>query len=381
MHPEEKISMRPSSVCNIVYTVTQMSVDCVEQEDTCESTIGCAKEEVTIHDITVNDNDANHPILPDLPENAVLREDRNRELRSMLLSVHPCPPLPQIALGDLYKQDKVFSSHDFLATAIDRMLVKQDATFDAERRTKQHALITQHFEKLRSLFHGHTETVEKPDETVEKPDETVEKPDETVEKPDETVEKPEDKFCDPTNATDLFGCHNHVETRSVATSTIAGVLPPISKLSVMDDTETNKEETVSVMDNETKDKTLSAMDNENKDETVVQRLPAFDKLSNMATTPTTVFAQRIYDCFTDFSRQHAIVYFLECDSHNIDIRYKDLDFVCKGDPVHLAACSHLRAYRICRNTEPTSPTEFNDLCYADVLVAFAKEVVRPDELD
>ncbi|KAJ1466116.1 hypothetical protein T484DRAFT_1756915 [Baffinella frigidus] len=110
-------------------------------------------------------------------------------------------------------------------------------------------------------------------------------------------------------------------------------------------------------------------------------LAAFDKLSNVTKSSDAVLSEQIYDCFTTFSRQHAIVYFLEGDAHNIDIRYKDLDHVCKGDPIHLAACSHLRAYRIVRGIEPTSPTQFQDDPYADVIVAFAREVVREDDME
>ncbi|KAJ1464864.1 hypothetical protein T484DRAFT_1757787, partial [Baffinella frigidus] len=228
---------------------------------------GLVKELVSAADLKpVNDADPD-PI--ELPENAVLREDRNRELRSMLLSVHPCPPLPQIALGGLYKDDRVFSSHDFLATAIDRMLVKRDSVFDSQRRDKQHALVVAFFRDLRLLCapdvaSGIDTLIGKPDETVDtpvdKPDEImgtpIDKPDETVDtpvdKPDETVDTPVDKpdeivdsitivrtptlelrsVGSTTSADDeVVGSVALVpEVRSVGTTTIAGVMSPLTTL-------------------------------------------------------------------------------------------------------------------------------------------------------
>ena len=55
---------------------------------------------------------------------AEVRTDANREIRSMLPSVHPCPLLPQIANNSSDSCQRVFSSHDFLATAIDRMRIQ-----------------------------------------------------------------------------------------------------------------------------------------------------------------------------------------------------------------------------------------------------------------
>jgi hypothetical protein len=72
-------------------------------------------------------------------EMGTLRDDAHRELRAMLLSAHPCPPLPMIANtaeGSL----RVFSSHDFLATAVDRMLLNPNILRDLERRESQLAL-------------------------------------------------------------------------------------------------------------------------------------------------------------------------------------------------------------------------------------------------
>jgi len=108
-------------------------------------------------------------------------------------------------------------------------------------------------------------------------------------------------------------------------------------------------------------------------------MPAFDKLQNEPKSSANAIAEKLFDCFTHFSRNHAIVYFEESAAHKIDIRYKPLDYVCRGDHVHVAACSHLRAYRLMRGVEPLSANEFEDLSYADVIVAFANEVVRDED--
>ncbi|KAJ1466460.1 hypothetical protein T484DRAFT_1756617 [Baffinella frigidus] len=185
----------------------------------------------------------------ELLEGVEHREDANREVRSMLLAVHPCPPLPQIALGGLHFEERIFSSHDFLATAIDRMLVKQDTEFNRSRRSTQHALIMSHFDELEEI---------------------------------DSVE---------------------------------------------------------------------------------------------------VDMDRLYACFTGFSRKYASVFFSGEEQKRVDIRYKSLDHVCRNDPVHLAACSHLRAYRIMRQQEVSDPKEFEDLSYPDLLRAFHKEIVRKDPED
>ena len=67
----------------------------------------------------------------------MLRGDAHRELRAMLLTAHPCPPLPQIANSADNMMRRVFSSHDFLSTAIDRMLLEPDKKRDTERRDAQ----------------------------------------------------------------------------------------------------------------------------------------------------------------------------------------------------------------------------------------------------
>jgi hypothetical protein len=206
------------------------------------------KELVTQADL-IPDLDGEGKAHIELPEGAELRQDQNREIRAMLLAVHPCPPLPQIALGELKFEERVFSSHDFLATAIDRMLIKKDTQFNRSRRSAQHQLIMSHFDEL------------------------------------------------------------------------------------------------------------EAIGSEGLD------------------------ANRLYECFTGFSRKYAAVFFNEAEQKRIDIRYKPLDHVCRNDPVHLSACSHLRAYRIMRNQEPWHPKEFEELSYAEVLCEFQKEVVRKDPED
>jgi hypothetical protein len=206
------------------------------------------KEPVTAEDLIPDFDDGGKERV-ELPEGAELRQDQNREIRSMLLAVHPCPPLPQIALGELKYEERVFSSHDFLATAIDRMLVKQDTEFNRARRSKQHELIMSHFDEL------------------------------------------------------------------------------------------------------------DAISSEGLD------------------------VNRLYECFTGFSSKYATVFFNALEQRRVDIRYKPLDYVCRNDPVHLATCSHLRAYRIMRNQEQSDPKEFEDLSYPDVLCAFLKEIVRKDPED
>jgi hypothetical protein len=297
------------------------------------------KEVVTSSDLKPVD-DADHPPM-ELPDNAVEREDRHRELRAMLLSVHPCPPLPQIALGGLYKEERVFSSHDFLATAIDRMLVKKDKIFDAERRNKQHALVVSFFENLRKLC-----APDLVDDTVPVCDGSA-KDSITLA---EVVDIVGDSACSDGSAKD--------------SSTLAEVVD------IVDDSACNNLVKDVINDSE-------ALDTVND---FAIRLHPFDKLAHVAAKSSArAHSEQIFDCFTTFSRQHAIVYFLEDDAHHIDIRFKDLDHVCKGDPIHLAACSHLRAYRIVRGIEPSTPTQYHNDSYADVLVAFAHEVVRLDE--
>ncbi|KAJ1466122.1 hypothetical protein T484DRAFT_3634554 [Baffinella frigidus] len=206
------------------------------------------KELVTDADlITVLDDEGMEHI--ELPEGVEHRQDANREVRSMLLAVHPCPPPPQIALGGLHFEERIFSSHDFLATAIDRMLVKQDTEFNRSRRSAQHALIMSHFDELEEI---------------------------------DSVELDMD---------------------------------------------------------------------------------------------------RLYACFTGFSRKYASMFFSADEQKRVDIRFKSHDHVCRNDPVHLAACSHLRAYRIMRQQEVSDPKEFEDVSYPNLLRAFHKEIVRKDPED
>ena len=189
-------------------------------------------------------------LLEDLPDGFEKREDQNRELRAMLLSVHCCPPLPQIALGGLNKEDRVFSSHDFLATCIDRMLIQQNVKLDTNRRDNQYELTQKLFSDLE-----------------------------------------------------------------------------------------------------------------------IQCADAF------------LLPETVYEIFTTFSREYARLYFLPKHRDSLDIRFKPLDYVCGQDHVHLATCSHLRAYRIMRQIQPTHEKQFESLSYKDLLVAFAREIVRVDEAD
>ncbi|KAJ1465558.1 hypothetical protein T484DRAFT_1757323, partial [Baffinella frigidus] len=101
--------------------------------ETYVSTTGEAKEAVTAADMVQG---VEGDVFKDIhaPESSTLREDRNRELRAMLLSVHPCPPLPQVALGGLHMEARVFSSHDLLASSIERMLVNNDSVRNEARR-------------------------------------------------------------------------------------------------------------------------------------------------------------------------------------------------------------------------------------------------------
>jgi hypothetical protein len=188
----------------------------------------------------------------DLPDGYEVREDRNRELRSMLLSVYCCPPLPQLALGGLNKEDRVFSSHDFLATCIDRMLVQKNVDFDRERRANQYTLTKKLFSDL------------------------------------------------------------EIQCGDV----------------------------------------------------------------NVKPNPETV-----YETFSIFSREYASLYFKPEHRSSLDIRFKPLDHVCRQDPVHLATCSHLRAYRIMRDIQPKHEKQFKKLNYKNLLLAFARELVRVDEAD
>ena len=181
-----------------------------------------------------------------LSDGAEVRTDANRELRSMLLSVHPCPPLPQIANNSSNSSQRVFSSHDFLATAIDRMLIQTDVVRDSKRRKKQLDLCENLFLALRRVL--------------------------------------------------------------------------------VNDDQMNKGEAV-------------------------------------------------YDLFTCFSRNYAKLYFDEKVAESLDIRFMPFDYVCRGNSVHMLACSHLRAYRIMKGIEPTCNSQYEDLCYNDVLLEFAEETV------
>lgn len=186
--------------------------------------------------------------LQDAMENCTLRTDTHRELRAMLLSVHPCPPLPMLANNAESHEIRVFSSHDFLATAIDRMLLNPDIMRDTERRDSQLALC----EMLAKGF---------------------------------------------------------------ASINADGSLSRTSRIDA------------------------------------------------------------IYDKLTSFSRNYAALYFDKEHRQSLDIRFTSWYDVCRKDAVHMAACAHLRAFNIMRNIEPSSPTEFEDLSYGDVLVKFCRSLV------
>jgi hypothetical protein len=182
-----------------------------------------------------------------IDDGAEARTDVNRELRSMLLSVHPCPPLPQIAGNNAGSCERVFSSHDFLATAIDRMLIQPDVLRDTDRRDNQLALCKELSLTLKHVLDGK-----------------------------EHADKPE----------------------------------------------------------------------------------------------------AVYSLLTCFARGYVKLYFDKKQAESLDIRFKPLDHVCKGNTVHMLACSHLRAYRIMKGVEPSSDSQFEDLSYSHVLMAFAKEIVE-----
>ena len=179
-----------------------------------------------------------------LDDGAEVRADVNREIRSMLLSVYPCPPLPQMANSDSHRS--VFSSHDFLATAIDRMLIQPDVVRDTQRRDAQ-----------------------------------------------------------------LVLCQNLALTLSKA------------------------------LTSEYKDK-----------------------------------SDAVYGLMTCFSRKYVQLYFDNNMAKDLDIRFMPLDHVCRGNSIHMLACSHLRAYRIMKGIEPTCDSQFEDLSYSSVLLEFAKECVE-----
>ncbi|KAJ1465392.1 hypothetical protein T484DRAFT_1757453 [Baffinella frigidus] len=276
--------------------------------------------------------------------------------------------------------------------------------------------------------------IDKPDETmvthIDKPDETmvtpIDKPDEIVDapinKPDETIDRvtvvraPTLEIRSVGSTTSADDEVVTPEVRSVGTATIAGILSPLvtlltlKKLVLNTDVVVDIEQPISLptcststdstaMEDATPTDSTPMEDATPTDSTPIEpsavseatgstlvasvptHLAKFDKLADVTKSPAALLAEQLYNCFTTFSRQHAIVYFLEGDAHKIDIRYKDLDHVCKGDPIHLAACSHLRAYRIVRGIEPTSPTQFQDDSYADVVVKFGREVVRPDDME
>ena len=181
------------------------------------------KELVTEADLRPIDD--TEPIPMELPENAVLREDRHRELRSMLLSVHPCPPLPQLALGGLYKEERVFSSHDFLATAIDRMLVKKDNVFDARRRDKQHKLVTDFFTEMRALCVPEKTVPSQAEEGGAKADKAV------PAFPPSSSSQAEESGAKADKAVPAFPPSS--SSQAEESTTIAGALPSLVKLSEM----------------------------------------------------------------------------------------------------------------------------------------------------
>jgi hypothetical protein len=319
-----------------------------------ENTLGCKKEVVPLSDINTVASDIPTNLVESI-ENSVQREDRHRELRSMLLSVHPCPPLPQMALGGLNMEERVFSSHDFLATAIDRMFVKKDAMFDAQRRVRQHLLITEHFKTLRKICASAEAGAEIPAEltVVEIP--AAEIP--VVEIPAAEIPAVEIPAVEIPAAETGAQTSEGAKFTATAIDTESDIIAPFVRLTSASIT--------------TPEPTLVS-----KGVRVI--LPAFDKLQNQHKSVDTM-VEKLYDCFTRFSRDHAIVYFEEDAAHKIDIRFKPLDHICRGDHVHLAACSHLRAYRLMRNVEPLTANEFEDLSYKDVIIAFAKEIVRDDD--
>lgn len=189
-----------------------------------------------------------------LEDGAQTRTDVNRELRSMLLSVHPCPPLPQIANNNAQNAERVFSSHDFLATAIDRMLIQPDVLRDTNRRDNQLLLCKNLYLTLQHTL--------------------------------------ADKEC--------------------------------------------------------------AVGKECTDR-----------------------AAAVYGILTCFARNYVKLYF-DKNAKDLDIRFMPLDYVCKGNTVHMLACSHLRAYRIMKGIEPTSDSQFEECSYSTVIVLFATEYVAGD---
>jgi len=191
---------------------------------------------------------AQHNLVQALNEGS-LRADAHRELRAMLLSVHPCPPLPMIVCGGEDHAQRVISSHDFLATAIDRMLLNPNVLRDSERRDSQLALC----EKL---------------------------------------------------AADLANVQQH----------------------------------------------------------------------NQQTPEQQV--DETYQLLCSFARNYVALYFDMARRRTLDIRFTPWSDVCRRDPVHAAACSHLRAFKIMRGEEPSAPDEYEDLAYDAVLLKFCELCVQ-----
>ena len=196
----------------------------------------------------MTNNDQQKAIMTQALDNgAEARTDVNREIRSMLLSVLPCPPLPQIANNSGDGRQRVFSSHDFLATAIDRMLIQPDAVRD-KNRSAQQLILCQHLA------------------------------------------------------------------------------------------------------------------------TTVRRVMTEEDYVDKA--------DAIYGLFTCFARNYVKLYFDKEVAKSLDIRFMPIDHVCKGNSVHMLACSHLRAYRIMKGIEPSCKSQYEDLSYIDVLLKFAMETVE-----
>lgn len=191
---------------------------------------------------------AEHDLLQAAAEGS-LRADAHRELRAMLLSVHPCPPLPMIARGGEDYAQRVISSHDFLATAIDRMLLNPDVLRDTERRDSQLALCEKLSADLANVQQNNQQTPEQQ----------------------------------------------------------------------MDET---------------------------------------------------------YQLLCSFSRNYVALYFDKSRRRTLDIRFTPWRDVCCKDPVHTAACSHLRAFKIMQGEEPSAPDEHEDLAYDAVLLKFCTLCVQ-----
>jgi hypothetical protein len=93
--------------------------------------------------------------------------DGNREIRTMVLTMFPCPPLPQMLLKENVREDAVASSHDTIAHGMNLACATYDRKVNEERKTKQRTLQSTYNDALDHVFDLYTQQRHTKDEIKE----------------------------------------------------------------------------------------------------------------------------------------------------------------------------------------------------------------------